>query len=89
MLKPCRKQDSRCGPWTPRPPGPTSTALIGSASTWPWAVWSVHRGDIVVADSDGVIVVPLAESERTLAGARAVLDDEAVRYQKILSQRTH
>lgn len=47
----------------------------------------VHRGDIVVADSDGVIVVPPAEAERVLAGARAVLDDEADRYRKILGER--
>lgn len=47
----------------------------------------VHRGDIVVADSDGVIVVPLADAERTLADARAVLADEAARYERILSER--
>ncbi len=47
----------------------------------------VHRGDIVVADSDGVVVVPPADAERTLSGARAVLDDEAARYRKILGER--
>lgn len=47
----------------------------------------VHRGDIVVADGDGVIVVPLADAERSLAEARAVLDDEAFRYQKIVGER--
>ncbi|MDI2026985.1 NAD(P)-binding domain-containing protein [Saccharopolyspora sp. TS4A08] len=49
---------------------------------------AVHRGDIVVADGDGAIVVPLAEAHRTLTGARAVLDDEAARYQQILSERS-
>ena len=48
---------------------------------------AVHRGDIVVADDDGAIVVPLAEARRTLIGARAVLEDEASRYQRILSER--
>ncbi|RRO16990.1 transferase [Saccharopolyspora rhizosphaerae] len=47
----------------------------------------VHRGDIVVADADGVIVVPLADAERTLVGAHAVLDDETSRYERILSER--
>lgn len=47
----------------------------------------VHRGDIVVADADGAIVVPLAEAARTLAGARAVLADEASRHRTILSER--
>ncbi|SFS73931.1 DUF1932 domain-containing protein [Saccharopolyspora flava] len=48
----------------------------------------VHRGDIVVADGDGAIVVPLAEAHRSLIGARAVLEDEAARYQRILAERT-
>ncbi|NHD19519.1 MULTISPECIES: NAD(P)-binding domain-containing protein [unclassified Actinopolyspora] len=47
----------------------------------------VHHGDIVVADSDGVTVVPLTDAERVLDGARAVLDDEASRYQRILDER--
>jgi 4-hydroxy-4-methyl-2-oxoglutarate aldolase len=48
---------------------------------------AVHRGDIVVADADGAIVVPITEAHRTLAGARAVLEDESSRHQRILSER--
>lgn len=47
----------------------------------------VHRGDLVIGDSDGVIVVPFAEAERTLADAQAVLADEESRYRRILAER--
>jgi 4-hydroxy-4-methyl-2-oxoglutarate aldolase len=47
----------------------------------------VHPGDVVVADSDGVIVVPFSEAARTLDGARAVLAEETDRYRTILSER--
>lgn len=47
----------------------------------------VHPGDIIVADSDGVTAVPFSDAEHVLAGARAVLDDEATRYRTILNER--
>ncbi|MBK0869300.1 transferase [Saccharopolyspora sp. HNM0986] len=47
----------------------------------------VHHGDIVVADDDGVAVVPLADAERVLADSRAVVADESARYQRILADR--
>ncbi|MBB3049542.1 RraA family protein [Prauserella isguenensis] len=47
----------------------------------------VHRGDIVVADADGVIVVPQHDAERVLAATRAVVADEAARYERIIGER--
>jgi regulator of RNase E activity RraA len=39
----------------------------------------VNPGDIVAADSDGVIVIPAAEAVSSLLGGRAVETDEAQR----------
>jgi 4-hydroxy-4-methyl-2-oxoglutarate aldolase len=44
-------------------------------------------GDLVVADDDGVIVIPAAEAFTSLAGGRAVEADEAQRRQTILAER--
>lgn len=44
----------------------------------------VNPGDLIVADQDGVIVVPAAEVAETLPRAQAVQQDEAERRKKIL-----
>jgi RraA family protein len=46
-----------------------------------------HPGDLVVADDDGVIVVPAAEAFTSLAGGRAVEADEARRRAAIIAER--
>ncbi|MEV4901172.1 methyltransferase [Citricoccus sp. NPDC055426] len=49
---------------------------------------AVSPGDIVVADSDGVVFVPAAEAEQIAEAAEAVFVDEAGRRERILAQRT-
>ncbi|SDS91719.1 Regulator of RNase E activity RraA [Brevibacterium siliguriense] len=44
----------------------------------------VEPGDLVVADDDGIVVVPWAEAAETLGLAQAVQNDEASRRQKII-----
>lgn len=44
-------------------------------------------GDLVVADDDGVIIVPAAEAFTSLAGGRAVEADEAQRRAAIIAAR--
>ncbi|WOS62002.1 RraA family protein [Sinorhizobium fredii] len=43
----------------------------------------VAQGDLVVADDDGVIVIPAAQAEATLAKGRARADKEAVMMQQL------
>lgn len=47
-----------------------------------------NPGDLVVADDDGVIVVPAAEAFTSLAGGRAVEADEAQRRAAIIAARS-
>jgi RraA family protein len=46
---------------------------------------AVCRGDLIVGDDDGVIVIPAAEAAASLLGGRAVEADEAQRRAAILS----
>lgn len=43
----------------------------------------INPGDLVVADENGIAVVPNAEAEQTLADTRALIDREAVIRRKI------
>ncbi len=72
---------SPAGPYKSGPYRVSTDVALGGAV--------VHHGDIIVADSDGVVTVPLADAEDVLAGARAVLDDESARRQKICSERAN
>ena len=44
---------------------------------------SVHPGDIVVGDADGIVAVPLAIADRVLASAKAIRAKEAVVMREI------
>jgi RraA family protein len=46
-----------------------------------------NPGDLVVADDDGVVIIPAAEAFASLAGGRAVEADEAQRRAAIVSAR--
>lgn len=47
-----------------------------------------HPGDLVVADDDGVVVIPAAEAFGSLSGGRAIEADEAQRRAAIIAART-
>lgn len=47
-----------------------------------------HPGDLVVADDDGVVIVPAAEAFTSLAGGRAVEADETRRRAAIIAARS-
>lgn len=47
----------------------------------------VHAGDIIVADDDGVVVVPVANAAKVAAASQARLDKEAI-TRKVLAEGT-
>ncbi|MFY7065809.1 NAD(P)-binding domain-containing protein [Nocardiopsis changdeensis] len=70
---------SPAGPYKDGPGHIGRTISVGGAVCAP--------GDIVVADGDGVFIVPRLEAEQTLAAARLVLEDEAERLRTIRRER--
>ncbi|MBR8742103.1 NAD(P)-binding domain-containing protein [Nocardiopsis sp. MG754419] len=70
---------SPAGPYKDGPGHVGVTIAVGGAVCSP--------GDIVVADGDGVFIVPRLEAEQTLTAARHVLDDEAERLRSIRRER--
>jgi regulator of RNase E activity RraA len=48
----------------------------------------VLPGDVVVGDSDGVVVIPRDHAERIAEAAEAVFADEAERRARIVAERT-
>jgi 4-hydroxy-4-methyl-2-oxoglutarate aldolase len=49
---------------------------------------TITRGDLIVADSDGVVCIPKAEVERTLATARERTDKEAAIMRRLQAGET-
>jgi regulator of RNase E activity RraA len=49
----------------------------------------VLPGDIVIGDSDGLVVVPQAQAERIAQAAEAVFADEEQRRTSIVASRAH
>jgi len=49
---------------------------------------AIARGDLIVADADGVVAIPQAEVERTLAGARQRTDKEAAIMRRLQAGET-
>ena len=45
----------------------------------------IHPGDIIVGDSDGVVVVPLRKAEAVLSRAQSILDHEEVLRHRVAS----
>lgn len=70
---------SPAGPYKDGPGHVGRTISVGGAVCAP--------GDIVVADGDGVFIVPRLEAEQTLAASRLVLEDEAERLRTIRRER--
>ncbi|HEY4615382.1 MAG TPA: methyltransferase, partial [Citricoccus sp.] len=48
----------------------------------------VMPGDIVIGDSDGIVVIPQAQAEEVAVAAEAVYADEANRRAAIIAART-
>jgi 4-hydroxy-4-methyl-2-oxoglutarate aldolase len=59
----------------PKPGGKSATAPLNQPVTCGGV--TVHAGDVVVADEDGVVVVPAARADEVLADARTRLAKEA------------
>lgn len=49
---------------------------------------TIARGDLIVADADGVVAIPQAEVERTLIGARLRTDKEAAIMKRLEAGET-
>jgi 4-hydroxy-4-methyl-2-oxoglutarate aldolase len=49
---------------------------------------AIARGDLIVADADGVVAIPQSEVERTLAGARQRSEKEAANMRRLEAGET-
>jgi regulator of RNase E activity RraA len=69
------------------PNGPTK--LVPGRINWPVAVGgiTVHPGDLIVGDADGVVVIEKARAESLLALAAKKVDEETHRLDDILHRR--